>query len=688
MVGKIVTDKDGNPVDGNGTKLTASSYQPPEEVKKLFARVQQDYQTAWMLQHRTFDEFDGYSLLDRTRLDQQTFAAYVGCEWQPDHKKWRWKGRKNTARNKLIGILAHMLAGMLFPFVYAYNEDDEEDKMSARVMRILVEDHLKKARYEINFLFLVTSALVNPAVFCGVEYITAFQKVKQKLKDGTIKVVEAVDELMTGINMSVIPVDEILISDYYSGTGQIQPLPGVIRVQRISYDSARAIYSNKYFDKDGKDRFDYVTAGQTRIVLTAQDNQTLYDIEWTEADANFVQIITSMYRPEDLETVWVGGVFMGEEENIYNSNPFTHRRMSVIENEYISIPIYAIAASGFEPLDPSGRFFWYKSGAFKQYWDALSEDRMYQIAQDGTFLDVIKPIFLSGVTKVDGTVMVPGATVPMPQGAVASPYSLGPNLMAALNLMNVNKENMKESTEIQSGDEITRPGITAFATQKAEQQARIFLGVFGLFIADLVKQVGELAMDCIIQHTTVGELDASIPGSLKLKFKKKLISKGKDGGKDVTNHVVFTDENMGKDMSANDIKNEEWKIFDKMGGKDTDQRLYKVNPYKFARTRFSMYVDPDQIIMRSTGAYQQRKALAFQMLTDQRVLPFTDPEAVANKFVIEEFSDGDPDEFKRKSGSSDMINSIMGGQGGVAGPQAPVPSQSPVVQQLPAQLTK
>ena len=56
------------------------------------------------------------SLLDRMRLDQQTFAAFVGATYMPKHKQWRWRGRKNTARNKIIGILAHLLAAMLFPY--------------------------------------------------------------------------------------------------------------------------------------------------------------------------------------------------------------------------------------------------------------------------------------------------------------------------------------------------------------------------------------------------------------------------------------------------------------------------------------------------------------------------------------------------------------------------------------------
>jgi len=386
MIANIVTDKDGEPIDSGGNKLAVSAYNPPEEIKKLFAQVQQDYGVAWMLQNRTFDEFDGMSLLNRARLDQETFGAFVGASFEPASKAWRWKGRKNTARNKVIGILAHLISGMLYPYCYAYNEENEEDETSAKVMRIQVEDALKKADYEMKFLYMITSALVNPAVHVEVEYVQAMQRIKEKMKDGTYKVTEAVDMLLSGIGLNIIPIDQILPADFY--TNDIQRQPFMIRVRRIPYDEARQIYAGKFKD-NGVDRFDYVQAGMTKVFMTGQNNQTLYDIEWTEADRNFVQEMTIQYRSEDLEATFVGGVFFGNYEDCYNSNPFKHRRMSLIGNEWKTIPVYPYAKTGFEPLDPAGRFYYYKSACFKEFWDDASINRAYQLAQDGMFLDVI-----------------------------------------------------------------------------------------------------------------------------------------------------------------------------------------------------------------------------------------------------------------------------------------------------------
>lgn len=658
----ITSSETGEPML-NGKNLAQSPYQPPEEVKKLFAQVQTDYLANYSLQNRPFNEFDQLSLLQRTNLDQQTFGAFVGATFLPSTQSWRWKGRKNTARNKIIGILAHVISGMLYPFVYAYNEDNKEDEMTARVMRILIENHLKKADYEMKFLFMILSALVNPAVFVEVEYVEAMQRIKTKLKDGTYKVEQAVDELLSGIGLNIVPVDQLLLADFF--TFDIQRQPNIMRVRRISYDEARKIYAGKYFI-DGKDQFDFVEPGKTKILPSGQTKQIVYDVDWTTADENMVQEITAYYRGEDLEVTFVGGVFMGNHKDIYNSNCFKHRRLSMIGNEYKTIPIYPFAKSGFEPLDPNGRFAYYKSAAFKEFWDDASLNRMYQLAQDGTFLDVIKPIFGSGVASLNADAMVPGNFIGMPAGASVTPYQLSPNVNAALALMRQNSDDLSLSTQdaLQSG--VAEKGVTATASIKAEQNAKVIMNVFSTMVADLVGQIGELVMDDVIAHTTVGEIDATVPESLRINY-RTIRLQGKEGGKNVTNIVNF-DTGMMNDLTPEKANELEWDLFEKNGGMEAKTYEYKVNPYKFARCQFSMYVDPQIIISKSLGTDQLRKERAFQMLADPRVQPYIDMEAVVDKFILEEYSDGDPDKFKAKGQPNEMLGSMMGQ------PEGPMPS--------------
>lgn len=686
MISGVVTDKDGNPVDGNGKSLNPSPYQPGPAVTKLFDRVQTDYQTGYNLQHRPFNEFDGYSLLDRARLDQESFAAFVGAEYVPAHKQWRWRGRKNTTRNRLIGILAQMLSAMLFPYVRAVNDKNEEEKDAARVMQILVEDHLKKAGYENKFLFMVVSALVNPAVFVGVEYVEAIQRIKQKGKDGKYTIIEAVDELLSGINLNIIPIDEILLGDFY--TFDLQRQPFIMRVRRIAYDEARAIY--------GKNPdFEYVQAGKTRVVMTGQENQTLFDIDWTEADGNYVQEITAYYKGEDLQATFVAGVFMGNKEDIYNSNPFEHRRMILSKEDWLLAPVYPFSKSGFEPLDATGRFAYFKSAAFKAFWDDASINRAYQLLQDGMAMDVFKPTFISGVSKIDGTVLAPGMVVPIAsKDARVEPYQLGPNLNAAMQVLDENKNDLAESTQDQTQGGVAEPNVTARATVIAERNAKIVLGVFGNFFGYLIEDIGGLVMDCLIQHETVGELDMSVPDALKMKYKTYL-AEGMERGKEISNRIIFTDRFMGMDMTDDEKTKMEWDIFNKSGKTpeerlSSDQRVYEVNPYQFARMRYTLSVDADKIVQKSMGTDQERDMLAVQQFTNPVLMQYFNMENVARDFVVDQFADGDPDRYmaKQQPMANAMMGAVMGnnqpGQPGMGAPQqaGAVPGAQPAA--LPA----
>lgn len=679
MIAGVVTDpKTGKPVDGSGQSLNPSAYKPSKAVMDLFAQVQNDYTVAYSLQHRPFKEFDNLSLLERARRDQETFSAFVGAEFVPASRKWRWRGRKNTARNRIIGILAHMLSAMLFPYVKAINEHDEEEEDTARVMQILVEDHLRKAGYELKFLYLVIAAMVNPAVFMGVDYVQAMQKIKQRGADGKIAIIEAVDQILSGMQLHNIPIDEILLSDFY--TFELQRQPYIIRVRRISYDEAQKIYG-------GNDNFQYVKAGQTRVFLSGQENQTLYDIEWTEADRDYVQEITAFYRSEDLQVTFVGGVFMGEEEDIYDANPFEHRRMIFAENQWVSAPVYPFAKSGFEPLDATGRFAYYKSAAFKAYWDDASINRAYQLLQDGMALDVMKPTFISGVAKIDGTVIAPGASVPLPKDASVTPYSLGSNLTAAMQVLNENKDDLAESTQDQTQGGVVQPNVTLGATQIAERNAKLILGVFGLMVSNLVEQLGSLVMDCIIQYSTIGEVDDTVPEALKVRY-RTFLAKGQEKGQKLTNRIIFTDEYMGRKMTKQQKTEAEWALYDKTGDTPTEreqsaQRIYMVNPYQFARMNYTMYVDADQIVSHSMGTDQQRKMLAFQMMTDPRAAPYIDQEAVVDDFVIEPFADGDPDHYKKKQQPGMDPNAMMGAMTGQPPIQTPgAPGSMPALKVL------
>lgn len=690
MIGNIVTNPDtGMPEDGNGTALAKSNYQPPVEIMNLFARCQTDYGTAWQLQHRPFDEFDGVSLLQRANMDQQTFGAFVGANYLPQSKRWRWQGRKNTARNKIIAILSQLVSGMLIPTVYATDDQQNESRECARVMRILVQEHLRRADYEIKFIYMVLSALVNPATFVQVEYVEKMQTVKTRLASGEIKIEQAVDELMSGLGLNVVPIDEMLLGDFFTFNMQAQPY--LIRIRRISYDVARGIYADRYFDEvddvsaEGKvvgkkkvDRFDFVQAGRTRVFMTSQENQTLFDVDWTEGDRNMVQEATFYYRGEDIQVTWVGGVFMGnydpaQPEDVYNINPFTHRRMTLVGDAWGSIPVYPFAKSGYEPLDPQMRFAYYKSVAFKEFWDDATLNMATRLMIDGMHLEVIKPLLVSGISKYDSNVIAPGAVAAISSAdAKITPFTMSPNLAASMQVIDRQKSDMDDSTimPILQGELGQRLSSTVYAAALAN--AKRLLAVGAALTADLIRQVGELTIDCIVLNTTIGEVNEQIPGALGMKF-QTVLARGKEKGRDVTHRIVMTDKYMGRKMSEDQKLAREWELWHAAGGNSKNAtKIWEVNPYQFARRRYSCSVDAEEYVIRSAGIDEAFKDKALAVMTSPAVAPFTDPEAVADDFAIDVYGGNDPDRYKRKGGGADPQAMMqMMGMGKPAGQQQP-----------------
>jgi hypothetical protein len=357
---------------------------------------------------------------------------------------------------------------------------------------------------------------------------------------------------------------------------------------------------------------------------------------------------------------FVGGVLMGSKTNVYNTNPFKHRRMVLTDKGWKSVPIIPFAKSGFEPIDPSGRFFYYKSGAFKQFWDDATQNALHRLRVDAAKLETIKPLFISGLSKVDSIVIAPGAVTGMPANAQINKYDMAANFAALVDTENKQEEDMGNSTIANILEGQIGPRMTAFAYNAILTNAKILFGVFGVLLADLLKQIGDLTADCVVQYATTGELDDSVDGMLGMKF-KSFLAKTKDSGRQITHRIEFTYKLMGKQMTKKQIEDAEWALFNSLRGDiHSDQRLWQVNPYAFARLRYATSIDVDKMIMRTMDLSRQEKDNAFMHLANPAVAPFVDMQAVVNDFVIEPYGGDDPDKYKKKANSNDMMSAIMG----------------------------
>ncbi len=168
-----LTEKDGKVTN------VVSAYQPSQEVRDQTARVIQDFTRSDDLRNTPYREFNDKSLITRMNADQRSFNAYVPPKSTNPDEAWTSNAYRPIVRNKIISIAAHVTGTLIFPNVFAQNENDEEDKDAALVMRDLMEFRSEEANYEQTFLYSVIAALVNPATIIHTEFREVNREVKE-----------------------------------------------------------------------------------------------------------------------------------------------------------------------------------------------------------------------------------------------------------------------------------------------------------------------------------------------------------------------------------------------------------------------------------------------------------------------------------------------------------------------------
>ena len=257
---------------------------------------------------------------------------------------------------------------------------------------------------------------------------------------------------------------------------------------------------------------------------------------------------------------------------------------------------------------------------------------------DGTFLDTMPPVAISGDEIVNTGVIFPGAVTAFAKDTKITPIKVA-NPNSAFNAISVIEQSASESSQDPTRQGIASVGAqTAFETAKIEQNARIQLGLFGKMITALVKDFGYLMIDDIIHHQTVGQAEEMLSGDMALKYRSFLLPDQVMDGKSVTKSIIFTDEFMGRKATLVDS----FKLLKEEGGIDSDVRMYKVNPFLFSRLKFMLTVDAD-VLLPKNEAFE--KAMNLEAYDRMIVDPFTNKQAVSQDFLVETFAKGDSDRY-------------------------------------------
>lgn len=616
----IARDAKGNITDGS----VQSAYFATEAERNITALTVKDYIHGNIILNRTRREYNDRSIIQETDMNQRAFNSWVPPRSEDPDESWRAQTVRPLTRNKLISIAAHATATILYPAVFAVNDQSQEDKDAAFVMKSLIEWVIENSNYKSEFLNAVISALVDPAVIVQVEYANVMRTVRFMQQSGAFTVKEIVDEVLSGFHMYIVPVRQLLIANFFESNIQRQRF--LIRNRYIDYADAKAIWGTAK-------NFQYVKPGVRAVfdMLT----QTFYDQRDLDLMEYMVNEVTYYNRSLDLEIVFVNGIIVTETDR---PNPRLDK-------------LYPFAKSGYEPIN-NGVCFYYKSCANKLGSDQDIVDTLYNMILDGTFITLMPPVAIYGSEEINSSVYIPGTSISFKDpNSKMEAFAPKIDLRAGLESIQKVESSMSESSQddLMNGDQGGGPAMTARQTLLIEQNARIAMGLFGKMIGQLVEDIGHLMMGDIVQYMTVGEVTDIGSGSMK--FKTFLLPNKTVDGKKVTHRIEFSNPiTQPAPKTEQDLEDNSFKLYEREGGlKGGSQKIYQVNPELFRELKYKVTCNVDDLTPRSKAL---EKALNLELYDRGIQNPIVDQQALTRDFLFGSYDNaGDNDKYIKKTPS-------------------------------------
>ena len=542
-----------------------SNYQPTKDEKECRQMIINHFRLSDVIMKKPRREWNDLSTLSRMMVDQMAFNAYQPNNGDAlegdDTNAWRSRAMRPIVRNKIMSIAAHVTANLIFPKVFAYNNESTEDKGASEIMADLMEWSADQSGYVKTNLFAVIASLFNPCSFIYTEYGNVYDQYKTDKEEGKWKWETRLNEELSGFNDECVPCDEIYIADFY--THDIQKQDYLIRRKVNTYNSMYAKYKNF-------PNFKYVKPGVQVIYNDA--NQTFYETYDSTMRQEMCEEIIYWNKIKDLKIISINGILLTDWDN---PNPRQDKK-------------YPFIKFGYELMD-EGKCFYYKSLAFKMMQDANIVNTLYPMIIDGTYLSLMPPMMNTGSQKISSDVIVPGAvTTVNDPGAVITPIQVGQNLTAGLNALQQVEESIAET----STETPTQPNRqqTAYELSIRQKEAVTLLGTFVQMIMQYVKDFGELRVGDIIQYLTVGEI-SELEGDLVYKSFLLFDKKGSTGFK--TKKIQFNPDLPNKPLTKKKELEMSFDILKEQGGEDSTMTLHKVNPELFRNLKYKIHIQPD-----------------------------------------------------------------------------------------------
>lgn len=617
-------------------QMMRSKYEPTPEERDMIRMVTKDFSKGYDNLWKPRREFNDLSCIDRMSVDQMMWNTYQPNDGDAPAEDWQngWRSRaiRPVARNKVISMAAHMTAQTIFPKIFARNEQDEEQNEAAMVMSDLMEYAGDDMDYQRLSLYAILGALINPVSVVHLEYTENYREVKRPDADdptdtSKYKKEAMLDEDLSGFQATVLPPDEFFYEDFYQN--DIQKQGFVIWRRVMPYSLAYAKYANKY------ENFQYVKPGVQTIYVDA--NTAFYELYDSNMTQNDVEEVLYWNKQKDLFQVVVNGVLLTDVENC---NPRQDKK-------------YPFVSFYFEPFD-EGRAICGKSLVFKVSRDDRIINELYPMVIDGTYLNIFKPMTVTGGESIGSDVIIPGAVTTLQDpNSELKPIMAATDIGSGLNALNIVQESVNESSQ----EPISTPqghfgNMTATQSAILEKNNQVLVGFSMTLYGHFVKKFGELLIGDILQHLTVAQANA-IEGKSGLLYKSFLLPDKMSGDKMKTHKISFDMSLPDGPMTPDDIEDKSFDILEEEGGEDSTLQIYKVNPERFRMLKYSTKISPDIL---NPVSEETDRLLSLEEYDRAIKNPLVDQEAVTRDFLLGAYpkSKRDPSKYMKSQQEMDQ----------------------------------
>lgn len=623
-----------------------SKYQPTDEERDVLQMIRRHFTLGDVTMQKPRVEFNDLSVIERMTVDEMGFNTYQPNNGQAVEgdlvNSWRSNAIRPIVRNKVVSVAAHATAKLLFPKIFAYNQQSETQKDAAQVMRDLMEWAGEQSGYTRTMFYATLASLISPAAIIYTEYAQSYRTVKRKQENGKWIKELMLDPNYSGFQDTIVPVDQLYIENFFENDIQKQGWLIWRRVQ--SYTQMEIKYGSRY------EKFKHVRPGVQLIYNDA--NQTFYEVYDTNMRQEDCEEILYYNKSADLFLVSVNGVLLTTPDN---PNPRVDKQ-------------YPFVTYGYEIIG-DGKCFYYKSLAFKMQHDADIINTLYPMMVDGTYLNLMPPMMVTGDEVIGSDVIFPGkVTTLASKDANLKAIQLSENLQAGMNTLFKVEESINQSTE-DSGITSTLPkNATAYEISKREQESSTILGLYLQMKGFAVVEFGKLRLGDILQYLTVADV-GEITDQPELVYKTFLRHEIRSSGKQQTRRIQFTTSLPTTPQTEEQLKELSYQTLEMQGGHESETELYRVNPVLFRQLAYLVTITPDVLQPMSEDLERAYKLEAYDKLIEN---PLVDQDAVLRDFLLGAYPQAvsNPDKYIKKDGmmGQELLNDPLAGTAGQNGP--------------------